>query len=219
MRRGSVSSGGQRVVAGSSSGLYCSGADSLHQAAKASFGRCLAARRMYASVGRASAGAGWRQPAFASHRPLSFPGSCRGRPQSLGRGCAAPGGPPAGHSPGPRTRRGYLKVHWTKWVSRVSSPLLQRPPSYFPGRNLTGVATQRASQKRDRGEKSMRLWFSLVRCSLILAHNAIHTLEQTQCCLYQAATDCGYISQIVRSIPAELKAKLIQAPTPEPMID
>ena len=59
---------------GSSSGLYWPGADSLHQAAKASFGRCLTARRMYASIGRASAGVGWRQPAFASPSASLFPG-------------------------------------------------------------------------------------------------------------------------------------------------
>jgi hypothetical protein len=45
MLRDSDSSGGHLVVAESSSALYLSGADSYHQALKASFGRRLAAQR------------------------------------------------------------------------------------------------------------------------------------------------------------------------------
>src|SRR6478735_2560874 len=74
MLRESESSGGHLVVAESSSALYFSGADSSHQALKASFGRLLAARRRKASVGRAPAGAGLRHPAFARASASSFPG-------------------------------------------------------------------------------------------------------------------------------------------------
>lgn len=74
MRRGSVSSCRHLVVAASSRGLYWSGADSFHQAAKASFSRYLVARRRYASVGRAPGGTGLRQPALASTSASSFPG-------------------------------------------------------------------------------------------------------------------------------------------------
>jgi hypothetical protein len=68
------SSGGHRVVAVSLRALYFSRVGASHQAWNASFDRCLAVWRRYASVGRAPAGQASRLPAFAKASASSLPG-------------------------------------------------------------------------------------------------------------------------------------------------